>query len=123
MQIVPQGDQLIVEGRMSPSDLDQVKIGQDAYVRISAFESRNTPNLNGVVTMVSAAQIIDQQSRAPYVSVNIEISKNELSRLKVDQKLRPGMPAESFVRTTERTVMDYLTKPLWDQVSRAWRER
>lgn len=123
MQIVPQGDKLIVEARIAPQDLDQVKIGQDAFVRVSAFDSRSTPVLNGTVVMVSGAQIVDAQTRSTYVNVNVEIPKHEVARLKSNQKLRPGLPAEAFIRTTERTVLDYLTKPLWDQVSRAWRER
>lgn len=123
MQIVPQGDQLIVEARIAPQDLDQVKIGQDAFVRISAFESRNTPVLNGTVVMVSGAQIVDPQTRTTYVNVNVEIPKHEVAKLRRDQKLRPGLPAEAFIRTSERTILDYLTKPLWDQVLRAWRER
>lgn len=123
MQIVPQGDQLVVESRIAPNDLDQVKIGQEAFVRISAFEQRSTPGLIGHVVMVSGAQITDAQSRSTYVSVNIEIPKGELKKLRREQILRPGMPAEAFIRTTERTVMDYLTRPLWDQIGRAWRER
>lgn len=123
MQIVPQGDQLIVEARIAPQDLDQVKIGQDAFVRVSAFEQRNTPVLNGTVVMVSGAQIVDPQSRTTYVNVNVEIPKHEVAKLRRDQKLRPGLPAEAFIRTSERTVLDYLTKPLWDQIMRAWRER
>ncbi|MFM9940454.1 MAG: HlyD family type I secretion periplasmic adaptor subunit [Hyphomicrobiaceae bacterium] len=123
MQIVPQGDQLVVEARISPADLDQVKIGQDVFVRVTAFESSSTPVLNGTVVMVSGAQIVDPQTRAPYVNVNVEIPKHEVARLRSNQKLRPGLPAEAYIRTSNRTVLDYLTKPLWDQIMRAWRER
>lgn len=123
MQIVPESDQLVVESRISPSDINQVKIGQTSAVRISAFETRTTPMLNGRVVMVSGAQIVDPTTKATYFTVNVELPPSERARLQKDQDLKPGMPAEVYIATAERTVMDYLAKPLLDQIFKALRER
>jgi HlyD family secretion protein len=122
MLIVPSADNLIVEAKFAPQDIDQVKIGQRAVVRFTTFNQRTTPELNGVVTRVSADTTVDQRTSAAYYTLRISLSKEEISRLG-DVRLVPGMPVESFVQTGDRKVISYLMKPLSDQIMRAFRER
>jgi multidrug efflux pump subunit AcrA (membrane-fusion protein) len=122
LQIIPENDRLIIEARIRTTDIDQVHIGQEASIRLSAFDSRTTPMLKGKVMKVSGAQYIDPDSHMPYYTVNVEIPESELALLGKKQKLIPGMPAEVYLRTSERTPFDYLIKPLRDQFMRAFKE-
>jgi HlyD family secretion protein len=122
MLIVPSTDNLIVEAKFAPQDIDQVKIGQRAVVRFTSFNQRTTPELNGVVTRVSADTTVDQRTSAPYYTLRISLSREEIARLG-EVTLVPGMPVESFIQTGDRKVISYLMKPLSDQVMRAFRER
>lgn len=122
LQIIPNNDRLIIEARIQTMDIDQVHIGQISSVHLSAFDARTTPVLNGKVMNISAAQIIDEATKIPYFSVEIEIPKNELKRLNKDQVLLPGMPAEAYIKTGERTPLDYFLKPLKVQLMRAFKE-
>lgn len=75
---------------------------------LSAFDTRTTPMLNAKVTKISAAQLVDQLTNIPYFTVKIEILENELQRLDENQKLLPGMPAETYITTIERTPLKSL---------------
>jgi HlyD family secretion protein len=121
MLIVPDADALEVEAKIQPQDIDQLRLGQLATLRFSAFNQRTTPELNGEVVRVSADVSEDQKSGAHYYTVRIGIPQSEIARLG-NLHLVPGMPVESFVQTGSRTMMSYLTKPLSDQVTRAFRE-
>nr|WP_210303239.1 HlyD family type I secretion periplasmic adaptor subunit [Rhizobium aethiopicum] len=121
MQIVPDRDALVAEVKLSPSDIDQVSIGQTVHLRFSAFSQRNTPELNGVVTGVAADLTADQRSGLSYYVVRAEVSEGEWPRLGQVTPV-PGMPVEAFIQTGERTALAYLTKPLMDQVARAFKE-
>jgi HlyD family secretion protein len=96
--------------------------GQLATLRFSAFNQRTTLELNGALSMVSADVTLDQKTGSSYYLIRIKVSEDEVSRLGA-VKLVPGMPVEAFVKTGERTVMSYLTKPFKDQVMRAFREK
>jgi HlyD family secretion protein len=122
MLIVPKSDSLTVEARIAPQDVDQVRIGQSAVLRFSAFNQRTTPELNGSVSLVSADVSQDAKTGAPYFTVRIALEADELARLH-GLKLVPGMPVESFIQTGERTVMSFLVKPLQDQIMKTWREK
>jgi HlyD family secretion protein len=122
MQIVPDTDDLQIEARLQPNDIDQVRPGQQAFVRFSAFNQRLTPQLIGAVSYVSADTSHDQQTNAPYFTVRIALAEGELRRLGGLQ-LVPGMPAEVFMQTGSRTMMSYLLKPITDQLHRAFIER
>lgn len=121
MQIVPNTDVLTPELKLSPQDIDQVAIGQPVTLRFSAFSQRTTPELNGEIVRVSADLTTDQRTGQSYYSIRISVPETEWQRL---GKLVPlaGMPVEAFVQTGERTALAYLTKPLTDQVFRAFRE-
>ncbi|MDB5653339.1 MAG: hypothetical protein JWQ94_952 [Tardiphaga sp.] len=122
MEIVPDNDELQIEARLQPHDIDQVRTGQKAFVRFSAFNQRVTPQLTGVVSYVSADTSRDQQTNAPYFTVRIALSEDERRRLAGSQ-LVPGMPAEVFMQTGSRTMMSYLLKPITEQFQRAFVER
>lgn len=121
MQIIPINDRLIIEARIRPIDIDQVYVGQPARINLSAFNRRTTPQLEGIVINTSADSLVDQVTGAPYFSVRIEIPPSEREKLG-DLTLIPGMPAESFIQTNERTVLNYILKPFRDQLGRSFRE-
>jgi len=128
MQIVPRADELVVEAKVVPSDIDQVAIGAEAVVRILAGNQRTTPVITGRLTRVSADLTRDQQQQnslhppEAYYTVRIALPPTEVARLN-DIRLVPGMPVEAFIQTHERTPLEYLLKPLREQIARTFRER
>ncbi|MDB5503127.1 MAG: hemolysin secretion protein [Tardiphaga sp.] len=122
MLIVPQADNLSVEARVNPQDIDQLQIGQKTLLRLSAFNQRTTPELNGVVSRVSPDTTTDQRTGQSYYTIRISMPASEVARLG-DVRLIPGMPVEAFVQTGDRTMLAYLAKPLNDQLMRAFREK
>ncbi len=121
LRIVPSADDLTVEARVAPQDIDQVHPGQPAFLRLSAFNQQTTPELAGEVSSVSPDLIEDSRGGASYYNVRVSIAANEIDPVE-EQSLKPGMPVEAFLRTSDRTVMSYLFKPLSDQINRAFRE-
>ena len=122
MMIVPQSDALSVEAKVNPQDIDTLQIGQTTLLRLSAFNQRTTPELNGVVTRVSPDVTTDQRTGQSYYTIRVSMPSEEIKRLG-DAKLIPGMPVEAFVQTGDRTMLSYLIKPLSDQLMRAFREK
>jgi len=122
MLIVPDADVLSVEARVSPQDIDQLHLGQSAGLRFSGLNQRTTPEINGVVGRISADVSQDQRSGQSFYTVRINIVAEEAARLGA-VKLMPGMPVETFMKTHDRTVFSYFTKPLHDQILRAFRAR
>ena len=122
MLIVPQADTLIVEAKIVPQDIDQLRIGQTAVLRFSAFNQRTTPEINALLSRVSPDTVTDQRTGQSYYTARIKVPPEEIARLGT-VKLLPGMPVEVFVQTGERKVLSYLMKPLTDQLARAFRER
>jgi HlyD family secretion protein len=122
MLIVPDADNLTVEAKVNPQDIDQLKIGQIALLRFTTFNQRTTPEINGMVTRISADISTDQRTGLSYYTVRIGLPPEEVARLG-DVKLVPGMPVEAFVQTGQRTVLSYLVKPFYDQLTRAFREK
>jgi HlyD family secretion protein len=127
MQIVPRADELVVDAKVTSSDIDRVATGAKAVVRFLAGNQRITPQISGQVTRVSADLVADQgqnSALAPpaYYTVRIALPPEEVARLG-DLRLVPGMPAEAFIQTDERTPLGYLLKPLLEQMARTVRER
>jgi HlyD family secretion protein len=122
MLIVPQADDLQVEAKVNPQDIDKLQVGQKTLLRLSAFNQRTTPELNGVVTRVSPDVSTDQRTGQSYYTIRVSMPPAEVARLG-DVKMIPGMPVEAFVQTGERTLLSYLIKPLRDQLMRAFREK
>jgi HlyD family secretion protein len=122
MEIVPDTEDLQIEARLQPQDIDHVHTGQPAFVRFSAFNQRTTPQLTGSISYVSADTSRDQQTNATYFTVRVVLRDDERRRL-AGQQLVPGMPAEVFMQTGSRTMMSYLFKPIADQMRRAFVEQ
>jgi HlyD family secretion protein len=122
MLIVPQADDLQVEAKVNPVDIDKLQIGQKTLLRLSAFNQRTTPELNGLVSRVSPDVTTDQRTGQGYYTIRVSMPAEEVARLG-DVKLIPGMPVEAFVQTGDRTMLSYLMKPLHDQLMRAFREK
>jgi HlyD family secretion protein len=122
MMIVPQADDLQVEAKVNPQDIDKLQIGQKTLLRLSAFNQRTTPELNGRVTRVSPDVTTDQRTGQSYYTIRVSMPPEEVARLG-EAKLIPGMPVEAFVQTGDRTMLSYLIKPLHDQLMRAFREK
>lgn len=121
MLIVPTSDELVVEARLSPTDIDQVRIGSEARLLFPAFNQRITPELGGRVDYVSADTAIDQQTGAIFYSVRVSVPQQEIRRLG-EFSLVPGMPVEVFIKTGDRRVVSILTKPIFDQLNKAFRQ-
>lgn len=122
MLIVPSSDQLVVEAKIPPFSIDQLHEGQKAFLRFSAFNQRTTPELEGEVARISPDLTSEQKTGQSFYTLRIAIPQIQISRLK-GAKLTPGMPVDAFITTEPRTVLTYFTKPLSDQVVRAFRER
>lgn len=122
MLIVPDHDALTVETKVEPRDIDQLYVGQIARLRFPTFDVRTTPEVNGTVATVSADTSQDETTHASYYKVRIRLPSTEIARLG-DKKLVPGMPAEAFIETNARTPLSYLTKPLADRLTQAFREK
>ena len=124
MEIVPVQDELIIEVRVRPQDIDHVKPGQEASVRLTALNRRVTPTLLGHVVYVSADALPDEtqafQARDVYV-VRVRLNDNQPPVVR-SFRPKPGMPAEVYIKTTERTFFEYLMQPLKDSMSHAFRE-
>ncbi|MFD3188988.1 HlyD family type I secretion periplasmic adaptor subunit [Sedimentitalea sp. HM32M-2] len=121
LQIVPDDAVYVVEGRVRPEDVDQVAEGNAARVRLTAYNFRTTPAVEGVVTHVSADSLTDKSTGLTYYEVNIEIPDEMLATLpNVD--VLPGMPAQIMIATGEQTVADYLLNPVIGGFETALRE-
>jgi HlyD family secretion protein len=122
MLIVPESDNLQVEAKVDPKDIDKVEFAQPVLLRFSAFNIRTTPEINGTVARVAADTSTDQRTGQTYYLVRIAMTPEEIARLGT-VKLTPGMPVEAFIQTGQRTMISYLIKPLHDQLMRAFREK
>ena len=125
LDIVPSNEQLMVEARLSPQDVDQVRVGQMAEVRFSAFKQRDMPKVEGKLVTLSADRLMDQanEQAQPYYLGRVVITPKGLSDLaKLKLELLPGMPAEVLVKTGTRTFWHYLTAPISDLLVRSLKE-
>jgi HlyD family secretion protein len=122
MLIVPDADNLTVEAKVNPQDIDQVRPGQIALLRLSAFNQRTTPEIYGTVTRISADATTDQRTGQTYYTIRIAMPGDEVAKLG-EVRMVPGMPVEAFVQTGDRTMISYLVKPLHDQLMRMFREK
>ncbi|MEQ1711286.1 MAG: HlyD family type I secretion periplasmic adaptor subunit [Hyphomicrobium sp.] len=121
MQVIPQHGKHEIELSIETTAIDQIEVGQRVIVRLPAFHQRTTPELDGHVLAVSPSSVVDEKTGAAFYRVAIDIPEGELARLD-GKKLVPGMPVEANIPIADRTVMSYLVKPLFDNLSRALRE-
>ena len=128
MDILPLQEELIIEARIQPKNIDGVKVGQEAAVRLTALNSRITPMIAGEVIYVSADSVGGSRQQS---SAGTEPTDEYVARIKLNAREAadipgfsptPGMPAEVYIKTADRTFLEYLTKPLLDSMARAFRE-
>lgn len=121
MQIIPDGERLVIEARVQPQQVDRVREGSSAGIRFPAFNARSTPRLEGKVMTVSPAQISDQRG-GTYFTALVEIPSAEIGKIPGEHRLIPGMPAEVYIETRARSILSYFLKPLVDAMFPAFRE-
>ena len=121
LSIVPQNDPLVVEANINAQDASLVRVGQTASLHMVGAEARVLPTIEGVLISISADRQTDQRTGAPFFVAKIEIPVEELKRLE-PFKLSAGLPVEVLIKRGERTALHYLTQPVTDRLSRAFRE-
>lgn len=118
MDIVPQGEPLLVDARVPVQMIDKVHPGLAVELLFPAFNQSTTPRVAGEVTLVSADRQVDERTEEPYYTLRAQVSAEGMRQLGGLQ-IRPGMPVEAFVKTGERSMLNYLFKPLLDRTHMA----
>ncbi|MEM9047634.1 MAG: HlyD family type I secretion periplasmic adaptor subunit [Pseudomonadota bacterium] len=121
MYVVPVDSDLVITTRVEPINIDEVHVGQEATLRFSAFNMRDTPELLGTVTQVSADAFMDEARGISYFTARVAPQEGELARLD-GRELLPGMPVEAYIKTGERTALNYIVRPFMDYFNQAFRE-
>ena len=121
MDIVPLGENLVIEAQVSPLDIDRVNVGMEAEVRFSAFKRGKTPILIGEVVTLSADRLVNEQDGTPYYLARIELTEESAAAM-AEIQLLPGMPAEVLIKTAERTLFRYIAQPFTDMFARSFTE-
>jgi protease secretion system membrane fusion protein len=123
MDIVPSNDPLVVEGQLPVNLVDRVHAGLKTDLIFSAFNANRTPHIEGVVEQVAADRIVDERTGAAYYKVRVKVTPKGAQMIAAHKMdIRPGMPVELFVKTGERTMMNYLLKPVLDRARSALSE-
>jgi HlyD family secretion protein/epimerase transport system membrane fusion protein len=122
LEIVPRDEELLVDARIAPTDIDVVRAGLPARIVLPAFEQRHMPLIEGTVRRVAADAMTDAESGQRFFAVQVEVDGARLAALGPEIRLAPGMPAEVYITTGERTLLDYLLSPLYASLRRAFRE-
>lgn len=121
LDIVPSISDLIVEVHVKPVDIDRIGVGKTAKIRFSAFNTATTPEIEGVVTQVSADRLTDERTGAPYYLARLRVTEDGEKQLG-DRKLVPGMPADALINTGSRTMLQYILQPARDVISESMNE-
>lgn len=120
MELVPQTP-LIVEARLDVAMIDRVQEGLPVTLMFTAFNQQQTPKVSGNVTLISADRQTDPTTRQPYYKIHIAVSQEGMHVLK-KKEIKPGMPVEVFIKTGERSLLNYLLKPVMDRASQSFIE-
>ena len=121
LYVVPEGQPLVINARIAPIHIDQIKIGQKAVLHLSALDQSRTPKITGHISALSADALVDPTTAERYFAAQITPLPQDLIQLGT-RTLVPGMPVIAFLKTDERTPLAYLTKPLTDYFTKAFRE-
>ena len=122
LSIVPLDEPLVAEARVAPSDIDRVRLGAAATVRLRAGNQRTLPTVAGTVVRIADETTVDPRTNVAYYPVSVEFAAEAAHRV-ADLKLVSGMPLDAFVGTGARSPLAYLFAPLVEQIEFAWRER
>lgn len=120
--LVPQDRPLVIAAQVEPIHIDKLFVQQEVSLRFSSLDQRQTPELFGTVTQISADAFTDEASKMSYYRAEIVLNDGEIDRLPEGTALIPGMPVEAFIRTDDRTPLAYLVKPFTDYFAKAFRE-
>lgn len=118
--VVPKGADLVIEFQIAPTDIEQIAVGKPARLRLSAFDAKTTPELDGIVSHVAAAATTDPATGGVHFIAQAKPAPGVV--LPANVTLVPGMPIEVFVTTAERTALEYLLQPVAKSFARAMTE-
>lgn len=121
LDIVPDGQALIITAQVTPIDIDRMSIGLNAEIRLSAFNQATTPKVYGTVINLSADKLINEVTGLSYYEAQLDLLPKSVEDL-VGLELLPGMPADVLISTGERTLLEYLSKPITDSFARSFLE-
>lgn len=122
LEIIPDDDNLVVNAQVTPTDIDLVAVGNEAEVRFGAFHGKMLPIITGRIASISRDRLTDELTRQPYFLARVVVGKDQLTP-DVRDRLTAGMPVEVIMPTGERSVADYLVRPLRNRIRKAFREQ
>ncbi|MBU6338508.1 MAG: HlyD family type I secretion periplasmic adaptor subunit [Rickettsiales bacterium] len=122
MSIVPQNEELIIEAKLKPQDIDNVAVNMESKISLTAYKEKTVPKINGKVINVSPDIVTNDKSGESYFLARIAIDKDDIAKLKNKVELYPGMPAQVFIITGSRSLISYLFTPISDSTYKAFRE-
>lgn len=122
MNIVPQNDQLIIEAKVRPQDIDNIAVNMKAKVSLTAYKEKKVPRMNGIVINISPDITIDEQTKESYFLARVKIDSKDIEKMKNKVELYPGMPAQVFIINGSRSLLSYLFTPISDSAYKAFRE-
>jgi len=122
MDIVPVNEELIVEAKVMTTDIDRLHLKLKADLRFIAFDAKKTPVVEGEVILISADRFIDEATRMPYYLCRIRLTEDGIQQLG-NRHLQPGMPVQVIIKMGQRTLMEYLIKPLFDRLAISFKEK
>lgn len=122
MFLVPQDRPLVIAAQVMPTNVDEISVGQEVNLRLSSLDQRTTPELKGLVMLISADALDDEATGGSYFRAEIILSPGEMERLPEGTQLLPGMPVDAFIKTGDRSPLTYLVKPVTDYFVKSWRE-
>lgn len=120
--IVPDDEELIVDARLQPQDIDNVAVGMVAKVQVMSFMARHLLPLEGTVVQVGAGVVTDPSSKETYYPLRIRVAEDDIVESLGEVKIQPGMPVEAFVQTGTHTLLRYFGDPILHSFNRAFRE-
>lgn len=121
LEILPTSSELVVSARVMPQDVDIITVGQEASIRFVALNARTTPEVPAIVDYISADRLLDAATQEPYFDARLKLAGELPESIKPEQ-LYPGMPVDAFIKTGDRTFLEYLVRPIQDSFSKAFRE-
>ena len=121
LQIVPTGGAMVINSQVTPTDIEQLYVGQETRIRFDAFDAQTTPEIKGKVLLISADSVQDPTTNMDHYIVQVSLDSEETSRIKTGEIIT-GLPVTTMFTTNDRTMMNYLIKPLKTQLFSAFRE-
>lgn len=122
MEIVPSNKELVVESKVSTQDIGHVHVGQNAVIKVGSYDPQRFGTIEGTVERISPSTYFDEENQ-PYYKAQITLAKMYLGNENAKFKLIPGMTVQADILTGEKTVLDYLLKPVYRGFQNAFQER